>query len=120
MITPPHARLLNSTFGERYRDLIPDVLINPLDAEKYGVEGGAEVLLRNHRGVTKRRAVLSSDTAEGVVVAEGIFWVPPDAEESAESGGGINDLTSQKLSDMGGGATFHESLVAIAPCSGGK
>ncbi len=51
-----------------------------------------------------------------MLVAEGIFWpvggnVGAVGEE--EAAGGINDLTSQKLTDMGGGATFHESLVSL-------
>jgi len=46
------------------------------------------------------------------LVAEGIFWPVADDE------GGINDLTSQQCSDIGGGAIFHESLVDIvASCS---
>jgi anaerobic selenocysteine-containing dehydrogenase len=54
-------------------------------------------------------AKVTNATRSGVVVAEGIFW----ADDKHESG--INDLTSQKLTDMGDGATFHESLVAIEP-----
>ncbi|MFH0782335.1 MAG: hypothetical protein V2B20_10355 [Pseudomonadota bacterium] len=50
---------------------------------------------------------MTTDARPGVLVAEGIFW-PVDGDDAA-----INDLTSQKLSDMGGGATFHETLVTI-------
>ncbi|MFH0782333.1 MAG: hypothetical protein V2B20_10345, partial [Pseudomonadota bacterium] len=60
------------------------------------------------RGKVARIARVTADTRPGVLVAEGIFW-PVDDDDAA-----INDLTSQKLSDMGGGATFHETLVAIA------
>ena len=35
------------------------------------------------------------------------------AELAADADGGINDLTSQQCSDVGGGAIFHESLVAV-------
>lgn len=108
LIIPPHADLLNSTFGERYPGRRGAVLIHPDDAAKWGIKDGEEVCLHNHRGRVVRLARLTTDTRQGVLVAEGIFW-PVDEDDSA-----INDLTSQKLTDLGGGATFHETLVAIA------
>ena len=65
------------------------------------------MILENHRGQATRRARLSYDTQRGLLVAEGLFWPLSDADL------GINGLASQKLSDMGGGATFHESRVAL-------
>ncbi len=112
LLVPPHADLLNSTFGERYPGRRGEVLVNPVDAAKWGVLDGAEVILENHRGRVARIARLTSDTRQGVLVAEGIFW-PVDADDCA-----INDLTSQKLTDMGGGATFHETLVAVVQAGG--
>jgi anaerobic selenocysteine-containing dehydrogenase len=108
LIVPPHADLLNSTFGERYPGQLGEVLIHPQDAAKWAVRDGEKIVLRNYRGRVARIAKLTTDTRPGVLVAEGIFW-PVDADDSA-----INDLTSQKSTDMGGGATFHETLVAIA------
>jgi anaerobic selenocysteine-containing dehydrogenase len=107
LITPPHADLLNSTFGERYREDSGEVLIHPEDAAIAGIADGERITIANHRGSTGRIARLSTDTRPGLLVAEGLFW--PTGADAA----GINDLTSQKLSDMGGGATFHESRVAI-------
>ncbi|MBU1567043.1 MAG: molybdopterin-dependent oxidoreductase [Proteobacteria bacterium] len=107
LIVPPHADLLNSTFGERYSGRLGEVLVHPADAARWDVRDGEKVILKNHRGKVARIARLTTDTRQGVLVAEGIFW-PVDEDDS-----GINDLTSQKLSDMGGGATFHETLVAI-------
>ncbi|PIE64134.1 MAG: hypothetical protein CSA26_09730 [Desulfobacterales bacterium] len=108
LITPPHRDLLNSTFGELYLKRPGDVLIHPADAEKYGITDGSRVRLRNFRGATVRVARITEDTAEGLLVAEGIFW-QPDGEV------GINALTSQKLTDIGEGPTFHESLVLLEP-----
>ncbi|MGB5231535.1 MAG: molybdopterin-dependent oxidoreductase [Desulfoprunum sp.] len=108
LLIPPHPDLLNSTFGERYAGEHGTVLIHPEDAATAGAGEGDLVRIENHRGRIVRRARLSRDTQRGLLVAEGLFWpVEPDD-------GGINDLSSQKLSDMGGGATFHESRVAIA------
>ncbi len=109
LITPPHMDLLNSTFGERYPEKKGEVLIHPEDADTYYVQDGDEVLLKNFRGETKRIARVSFDTQIGLLVAEGLFW------ENTENQNGINDLTSQKVADLGGGATFHESRVAILP-----
>ncbi|MCP4341449.1 MAG: molybdopterin-dependent oxidoreductase [Desulfobulbaceae bacterium] len=121
LITPPHPDLLNSTFGEFYPEKCGLVLVHPEDAARCEVIDGDEVILQNGRGKTTRLAKVTTDTQKGVLVAEGIFWSvepvePVDAEE--EIFGGINDLTSQKLTDMGGGATFHESLVSLTPLLG--
>lgn len=108
LIVPPHADLLNSTFGERFPGRLQEVLIHPEDAKRWSVAEGERILLKNQRGGCSGTARLSPDTRPGVLVAEGMFW--PVGEEDS----GINDLTSQKVADMGGGATFHESLVTLA------
>ena len=113
LITPPHPDLLNSTFGELYPDTCGTVLVHPEDAAACNIEDGEEVVLQNSRGKTTRTAKITVDTQKGVLVAEGIFWSVAQAGPEEEFGG-INNLTSQKLTDMGGGATFHESLVALA------
>lgn len=107
LIIPPHADLLNSTFGERYPGRVGEVLVHPDDAAAWRVEDGEMVKLLNFRGSSRRIARVTTDTRPGVLVAEGIFW-PVDDDC------GINDLTSQKVADLGGGATFHESLVTFA------
>lgn len=107
LLIPPHADLLNSTFGERHPGVSGEVLIHPEDAIAAGVADGDLVVLENHRGQAVRRARLSADTQRGLLVAEGLFW-PAAGEDAA-----INAVASQKLSDMGGGATFHESRVAL-------
>jgi anaerobic selenocysteine-containing dehydrogenase len=109
LITPPHPDLLNSTFGERYPDRLGEVLIHPQDASRYGISDNMIVQLANWRGATRRIARLSADTQPGLVVAEGLYWMHGFSES------GINELTSQKCSDMGGGAIFHESRVRVTP-----
>ncbi len=113
LITPPHADLLNSTFGELHPGNYGTVLIHPDDAAASGIRDGEKVILRNGRGETTRIARLTTDTRRGLLVAEGIFWPVEPFKLEKESVGGINELTSQKLTDMGHGATFHESLVAL-------
>jgi len=113
LITPPHSDLLNSTFGELYPGMRGMVLVHPEDAAAGNIQDGEEVVLQNSRGKTRRSAKITMDTQKGVLVAEGIFWSVEQAGQE-EGLGGINNLTSQKLTDMGGGATFHESLVSLA------
>lgn len=112
LITPPHPDLLNSTFGERYRGEAGGVIVHPRDAARFNVKDGALVVIANNRGRSKRVARVSDETQPGVLVAEGLFWAVEDDRQGIGMGG-INDLTSQKTTDMGSGATFHESLVTI-------
>jgi len=107
LITPPNKYMLNSTFGEQYAGELGCVLIHPDDAAPLSIVTGQEVRLFNGRGCVTRLATISSDTQPGLLVAEGIYWEP-------ESGAtGINDVTSQKLTDSGGGGIFHESRVGL-------
>lgn len=107
LITPPHPKLLNSTFGDFHQDLLGEVFIHPLDAEAHRIREGQQVRLYNDRGQSYRIARINTKTEPGLLVAEGLFW------ESKEIPSAINDLTSQELSDMGGGSIFHESRVAM-------
>ncbi len=107
LITPPHMDLLNSTFGEAHTDKMGEVLIHPEDASAHNICDGEHVKIENFRGSTQRIAKVTTDTQKGLLVAEGVFW------QNSSALSAINDLTSQKTTDMGGGATFHESRVAI-------
>ena len=109
LITPPNDKLLNSTFGEMYQKETGEVLIHPEDAVENGIEDGTLVKLFNFRGSVVRCAAVSEATQKGLLVAEGIYWPPP------ATGAGINDLVSQKCSDVDGGALFHESRVQLSP-----
>jgi anaerobic selenocysteine-containing dehydrogenase len=109
LITPPHRDLLNSTFGDLYRGKIGEVLIHPKDAALHKIVDGAQVLLENQRGKSVRLAKITEDTQEGLLVAEGLFW------QTDEYPSAINDLTSQKTTDVAAGPTFHESRVSISP-----
>jgi len=108
LITPPSTHLLNSTFGECFPDEIGKLLIHPQDASERKISTGDRVRLNNHRGETVREARVTEDTQTGLVVAEGIYWENAETEHTA-----INDLTSQKTTDLGEGSTFHESRVEV-------
>ncbi len=114
MIAPPNSELLNSTFGERYTDKIGEVLIHPEDAAIANITDRDRVSISNHRGSTTRIARVTTRTQAGLLVAEGIYW-----EGDSSIPNGINDLTSQEITDLGEGGTFHESRVKIDKLTGG-
>lgn len=109
-LTPPHGLLLNSSFNEikKIRDRIgpAEVMIHPSTAKARGIQDGARVRVFNNRGACVLRAKVTEDTREDVLVAEGL-------RRADSQDGGANQLTSQRLTDMGQTCAFHCSRVAI-------
>ncbi len=111
--TPPARNFMNSTFGN-IEELAkphgaPTVQLNPADAAARKVIEGQTVRVFNGRGVMKLAAHLTDDTRPGVAT---ILWGHWRNHPSAE--GFVNDLTSQALTDLGGGATFYDCRVEVA------
>jgi anaerobic selenocysteine-containing dehydrogenase len=65
----------------------------------------------NDRGGCFLTAEVSGNVGEGVVRAPSVRW----AKRSA-MGSGINVLTSDRLTDIGGGPTFYSCLVQVEKC----
>jgi anaerobic selenocysteine-containing dehydrogenase len=103
---------LNSSFG--YRDEADQqtalLRIHPADAEARGIGDGALVELFNDRGSCFLTAKLSRDIAPGIVSSRSTRW-----NKRAPQCLGVNQLTSERLSDIGGGATFYSCLVEVKP-----
>ena len=114
MITPPRHDFLNSTFNEieslRDRAGDPTILIHPDDAAQRGIEEQMKVKVFNKRGECCLFAHLTERTSPGVTVVEGLYW-PRFMPENR----GINQLTSQRLTDMGNSCAFHCNLIEIEP-----
>ncbi|MBT4519625.1 MAG: molybdopterin-dependent oxidoreductase [Halieaceae bacterium] len=108
LITPPNNDLLNSTFGEHYTNQVGEVLIHPEDAGPRNIDDGDLVRIYNGRGSNIRSAKITNRTQPLLLVAEGIYW-----QNDASNQSGINCLTSQAITDLGEGGTFHESRVEI-------
>lgn len=111
LLTPPAHSFLNGSFGmlERARKKEggePVVLVHPDDAG--GIASGEEVELSNEHGSLRIVARITRDTQPGVLVAEGTWW-----PLHGRNGRGINVLTSERLTDVGGGSTFHDNRVAL-------
>ncbi|NDY70797.1 molybdopterin oxidoreductase family protein [Desulfobacter hydrogenophilus] len=114
LITPPHPLFLNSAFNEiaKIRTLVgrPTLLIHPDDAAARHIVQDAPVRVFNARGECRLDAKITTDTRPGLVVAEGIHW-----PQFMDQGKGINQLTSQRLTDQGETCAFHCSRVEVIP-----
>jgi len=113
LIVPPNKFFLNSSFSQsdrlRQRQRAPTVLLNPEDATARGIADGELVRVYNDRGEAQFVAVLTDDTRLGVVVVEGIWW-----HKFSPGGRGVNVLTSDRVTDLGGGPALHSNLVEVA------
>ncbi|HWO05339.1 MAG TPA: molybdopterin dinucleotide binding domain-containing protein, partial [Methylomirabilota bacterium] len=86
----------------------PAVLLHPVDAGARAIGGGDPVLVRSARGQARFTAELTEDTRPGVVVVEGIWW-----SKHQPGGRGVNALTDDRTTDMGGGPALHSNLVQV-------
>lgn len=110
MISPKNDDSMNSTFGYRPElDAQTSVLtIHPADAAPREISTGDAVRIFNDRGHCILRAEVSKSIAEGVVSAPSVRW-----PRLAPGGNSPNMLTSQRLTDKGGGPTFYSCLVQV-------
>ncbi|HTW79121.1 MAG TPA: molybdopterin-dependent oxidoreductase [Terracidiphilus sp.] len=81
--------------------------IHPLDAESREIREGDLVRVFNDRGSLRLTAMLNPNLPAGVVAAK-LDWAKlhPD-------GANVNQLTSERLTDIGAGATFYSALVEV-------
>ncbi len=110
MISPKNGDSMNATFGNRAEvDAQTAVLtLHPADAAPRAIGNGDAVRIYNDRGQCVLRAVVSDTVAEGVVCAPSVRW-----PKRAMDGNSVNMLTSQRLTDKGGGASFYSCLVQV-------
>jgi anaerobic selenocysteine-containing dehydrogenase len=112
LISPAAHAFLNSSFAnlpkQLRQELRPFVEINPLDAAARGIETGMRVRAFNERGECELSAVVTTRVRAGVVVSPSVWWNKLSPGQT-----NINQLTSQALTDMGGGATFYDALIEI-------
>jgi anaerobic selenocysteine-containing dehydrogenase len=112
MISSKNDDSMNSTFG--YRSSVDSqtavLTIHPGDAEARGIRTGMLVRAFNDRGFCFRSAFISDHVKAGVVHTPSVRW-----NILSVDGLGVNQLTSERLTDLGGGATFYSCLVDVAP-----
>jgi anaerobic selenocysteine-containing dehydrogenase len=112
LMTAPNLFSLNASFYEqdelREKQQGMLLLINSDDARRKGIEAGERVVAWNDLGEVVFIARPTTGVPAGVVVAEGVWWL-----EFAPGTRSVNALTSQRLTDQGGGSTFYDNRVDI-------
>ncbi|MFZ3287093.1 MAG: molybdopterin oxidoreductase family protein [Telluria sp.] len=112
MISPPARNFLNSTFvnvkslraaeGEPHLDMHPD------DSAARGIVDGEMVRIFNDRGCFVARARVTPKARPGLVVGLSVWW-----KKLTSDGKNANEVTSQRLTDMGRAPTFYDVLVQV-------
>ncbi|MFP5208394.1 MAG: molybdopterin-dependent oxidoreductase [Acidobacteriota bacterium] len=82
--------------------------MHPGDAAARNIADGDRVRVWNGRGALHLTAMLNPNMPAGVVSAR-LDWAKLHAD-----GVNVNALTSERLTDMGGGPTFYSTLVEVA------
>jgi len=115
LLSPAAHHFLNSTFSNveslQRSEKEPRIWINPLDAESRNISDGDPLRVWNRRGEARLRAVVSENVKPGVAWSPSLWW------HRDSPGGNVNMLTSDRLTDMGGGSTFHTNLVQVQKVS---
>ena len=82
--------------------------MHPVDAESRGIADGDPVRIFNDRGSLSLTALVNGSVPPGVVSAR-LDWAKLHPERA-----NVNALTSERLTDLGRGATFYSTLVEVA------
>lgn len=112
LMAAPSFYALNSSFRERHdlrrRERGVSLKMNPADAEAKGLKEGDPVIAFNQLGEVSFVLRVTSAVPQGVVVAEGIWWL-----EHSPGPRSVNALTSQRLTDQAQGSTFYDNTVDV-------
>ncbi len=103
---------MNSTFGNRVdvERHTGKIVLHPQDAAQRGIVQGMPVRVFNGRGSCSLTAELSHAVQPGVVQVRTMRW-----NRSSVGRRGVNQLTSERLTDIGSGPTFYSCLVDVTP-----
>ncbi|HLH02456.1 MAG TPA: molybdopterin oxidoreductase family protein [Bryobacteraceae bacterium] len=110
LVSAKNHNSMNSTFGNR--DDVDEetawLTLHPEDATARGIAEGDRVRIFNQRGSCFLTARVRESVPRGVVSTPSTRWPKksPDRQN-------VNVLTSQRLTDMGGGPTFYNCLVEV-------
>ncbi|MDY7546445.1 molybdopterin oxidoreductase family protein [Glaciimonas sp. CA11.2] len=112
MISPPARNFLNSSFVnvQSLRDTEgePHLDMHPADALQRGIATGDTVRIYNDRGTFVAKVRVTDKARTGLVVGLSIWW-----KKFAPDGKNANEVTSQRLTDMGRAPTFYDVLVEV-------
>lgn len=112
MISPPARNFLNSTFVNvkslRSAEGEPHLDIHPDDAAERGIVDAEMVRIYNDRGTFIAKARVTDKARAGLVVGLSVWW-----KKLGRDGKNANEVTSQRLTDMGRAPTFYDTLVQV-------
>jgi anaerobic selenocysteine-containing dehydrogenase len=112
MISPPARNFLNSSFVnvKSLRDIEGEPLIemHAGDAAARGLVDGALVAAFNDRGRYVAKLKVSPRARPGVVNGLGVWW-----RKLGPQGTNVNEVTHQRLTDMGEAPAFYDCLVEV-------
>jgi anaerobic selenocysteine-containing dehydrogenase len=112
LMTAPSMFSLNASFYElselREKQEGMLLLMNRLDAAVKGLTDGERVVAWNDLGEAVFILRVTDKVPAGVTVAEGVWWL-----EFAPGARSVNVLTSQRLTDQGGGSTFYDNGIDV-------
>jgi anaerobic selenocysteine-containing dehydrogenase len=113
MISSKNDDSMNSTFDNRVQTHRQTAVVqmHQADAGARGIQNGDRVRAFNDRGSLVAIAEVDGVVSEGVVRAPAVRW-----NKMSQDGRSANVLTSDRLTDMGGGPTFFSCLVEVERC----
>ena len=113
MISSKNDDSMNSTFGNRadVNRQTAVVQMHAADADARGIRDGDRVRAFNDRGTLVAIAEVDGVVAPGVIRTPAVRW-----NKLSEDGRSANVLTSDRLTDIGGGPTFFNCLVEVERC----
>ena len=110
LISPKNDDSMNSTFG--HRDAVDrqtaTLHLDATDAARLGIRTSDPVRVFNDRGGCVLLACVDDTVRPGVVCAPSVRWGKRSPEKR-----NVNALTSERLTDAGGGPTFYSCLVQV-------
>lgn len=110
LISPKGDDNMNSTMASRPENDARNgrITLHPSDAAPRGIGPNDSVRIFNERGECILQAAVADTVAPGVVCARSTRW-----PKLAADGNSVNMLTSQRLTDKGGGPAFYSCLVQV-------
>ena len=110
LVSPKAGELVNSTFGNVASgwEAGSRLEIHPEDARARGITNGELVRVFNGRGSCQLIASVGATVGRGLVCAEAVRW-----NKRSVGGRNINALVNTRLTDMGAGPTFYNTLVEV-------
>jgi anaerobic selenocysteine-containing dehydrogenase len=109
LISAANHYLVNSTFGAGPRAAragTPQLVIPPADAAVRRITDGAPVEVGNELGTFTATARVSDAVRQGVAATTKGIWPRPGEA-------GVNTVVADRLTDLGAGATFHDTKVRV-------